>query len=103
VAILLISTKQKLDMLLSSDLAIHQTVPKEYELDIQAEAVRNTFVFTEQDLPGFKSRAREKFDITSANMPARLTRPSKVEKPKQTWDPNKKFTEYFRKAVPSEW
>lgn len=89
-------------MLLSSDLAIHQTVPKEYSLDITAESVRNTFVFTEQDLPGYKSRTREKFDLASANMPSRLTRPSKVDKPKQAWDPNKKFTEYFRKAIPSK-
>ena len=40
-------------MLLSSDLAVHQMVPKEYNLDMTEEAVKNTFLFTEQDLPGF--------------------------------------------------
>lgn len=80
---------------------MHQTIPKEYMLDVTAESVNNTFVFTEQDLPGFKSKSRQKFDLSSANMPARLTRP-RIEKTKQPWDPNKKFTPYFKKAIPSE-
>lgn len=90
-------------MLLSSDLAEHQSVPKEYELDVTDETVKNTFVFTEQDLPGFKSKSKQKFDASSANMPSRLTRP-RVEKPssKQPWDPNKRFQPYYKKAIPSE-
>ena len=90
-------------MLLSSNLAEHQTVPKEYVLDVTEERVKNTFVFTEQDLPGFKSKSRQKFDPASANMPARLTRP-KNDKPisKQPYDPNKRFQPYFRKAIPSK-
>lgn len=90
-----------LSMLLSSEVGVHQTIPKEYMLDVTAESVNNTFVFTEQDLPGFKSKSRQKFDLSSANMPARLTRP-RIEKTKQPWDPNKKFTPYFKKAIPSE-
>jgi transcription initiation factor TFIIF subunit beta len=90
-------------MLLRSDLAQHQAMPKEYDLNIQSETVQNTFVFTEQDLPGFKSRAKNKFDPESANMPARLNR-AKVEKPgeRQPWDKNRKFQPYFKKAIPSE-
>lgn len=88
-------------MLLTSDLAQHQTIPKEYSLDITGENVKNTYVFTEQDLPGFKSKSKQKFDPVSANMPARLSRP-KVEKPKGPWDPNKRFQPYFKKAIPSE-
>jgi transcription initiation factor TFIIF subunit beta len=90
-------------MLLSPNIAEHQMVPKEYVLDVTAEAATNTFVFTEQDLPGFKSKSRQKkFDIASANMPARLTRP-KNDKPfeKQPYDPNRKFQPYYRKAIPS--
>lgn len=82
---------------------MHQAIAKEYNLDMTAEDVENTFVFTEQDLPGFKSRAQAKFDPSSANMPARLTRPAKVEKPKQPYDPNRKFTPYFKKAIPSKY
>jgi transcription initiation factor TFIIF subunit beta len=88
-------------MLLSSDLAVHQMVPKEYNLDMTEEAVKHTFLFTEQDLPGFKSKSRQKFEAATANMPARLTR-AKNEKPmsKQPYDPNKRFQPYFRKAIP---
>jgi len=91
-------------MLLSSNLAEHQTVPKEYVLDVTEETVKNTYVFTEQDLPGFKSKSRQKFNPASANMPARLTRP-KNDKPisKQPYDPNKRFQPYFRKAIPSKY
>ena len=90
-------------MLLRSDLAQHQAVPKEYKLDVVSEAVQNTFVFTERDLPGFKSRSRDKFDVLGPNMPARFNR-AKVEKPleKQPWDKNKKFQPYYKKAIPSK-
>lgn len=77
-------------------------VPKEYVLDVTEESVRNTFVFTEQDLPGFKSKSKTKFDPSSANMPARLTK-EKQQKPitKTPYDANKRFQPYFRKAIPS--
>ena len=70
-------------------------------MDVTEETVKNTFVFTEQDLPGFKSKSNTKFDTASANMPARLNR-SRIEKQKGTWDPNKKFQPFFKKAIPSE-
>lgn len=94
--------RQSLRMLLSSDLSVHQMVPKEYELDLTAEDVKNTFVFTEKDLPGYKSRSQVKFDPASANMPSRLTRPARVEKPRQPFDPDRKFKEYYKKAIPSK-
>ncbi|CZR54172.1 related to transcription initiation factor TFIIF subunit [Phialocephala subalpina] len=93
--------REKLHMLLNSDIAAHQPIPKEYMLDITEEKVKNTFAFTEKDLPGFKSKSRQTFDLATANMPARLTRP-KNEKPlaKEPYDPNKRFQPYFRKAIP---
>jgi len=93
--------QEELSVLLSSDLALHQPIPKEYILDVKDENVNNTFVFTEQDLPGFKSKSQAKFDLSSANMPARLTK-SKIDRPKQPYDQNKRFEPYFRKAIPSE-
>jgi hypothetical protein len=94
--------QESLHMLLRSDLVQHQGVPKEYTLDVVSQAVQNTFVFTEQDLPGFKSRSRNKFDPLSANMPPRLNR-SKVEKSteKQPWDKNRRSQPYYRRAIPS--
>lgn len=99
-----------LTMLLRPDLAQHQEIPKEYELDVTEATVNNTFVFTEQDLPGFKSKSRKGFDPTTANLPARLTRP-KFDKPgdkspwdhkKQAWDPKKRFQPYFKRAIPKK-
>ncbi|TAQ91543.1 hypothetical protein B7494_g170 [Chlorociboria aeruginascens] len=89
-----------LSMLLSSDIPQHQTIPKEYSLDITTERTKNTFLFTEQDLPGFKSKSKAKFDAASANMPARLTRIQKDRPGPMKFDPNKKFQPYFRKAIP---
>ena len=90
-----------LSILLSSDLAQHQSIPKEYALDITQAQVNNTYIFTEQDLPGFKSKSRAKFDLSSANMPSRLTR-AKNDKPavKKPYDANKRFEPYYRKAIP---
>jgi transcription initiation factor TFIIF subunit beta len=90
-------------MLLRSDFAPHQGVPKEYDLQITSEKVPNTFVFTEQDLPGFKSRSRQKFDPATANMPARLNR-ARVEKSgdKQPWDSSKPRVPWVRKGIPSK-
>lgn len=87
-------------MLLHNNLAAHQMVPKEYMLDVTNERADNMFVFTEQDLPGFKSRSTQKFDLASANMPARLAKAKNDKLPKEKFDPNKRFQPYFRKAVP---
>lgn len=66
-------------------------------------AVKNTYVFTEKDLPGFKSKSKAKFDAASANMPSRLTRlKDNKAGAKQPFDPNKRFQPYFRKAIPSK-
>lgn len=91
-------------MLLSSDIGEHQTVPKEYMLDVTEENVKNTFIFTEQDLPGFKSKSKQKFDLATANIPGRLTMAKKNEKAAATktpYDPNRRFQPYYRKAIPS--
>ena len=89
-------------MLLRNDLKEHQGIAKEYSFALpEGEEAKNTFVFTEQDLPGFKSRSRQKFDTATANMPSRLTRP-KTDRVRAPYDPNKKFVPYARKSVPSK-
>lgn len=90
-------------MLLRKDISQHQNVPKEYNLDITEENVKNTFVFTEQDLPGYKTRSQTKFDLKSANMPARLIRSQQEKSESRDYsDPSKRFQPYFRKAIPSQ-
>lgn len=92
----------KLSMLLNSNVAQHQMLPKEYNLDITEEHSQNTFIFTEQNLPGYKSKSDGKFDLATANIPSKLLRPKndKVIQ-KQPYDPNKKFQPYFKKLIPS--
>lgn len=94
-------SQQEMSMLLNSELSQHQLVPKEYNLDIASGDVNNTFIFSEQDLPGFKSKANEPFNLATANMPARLTRPT-YDKPhgKQPADSGKRFQPY--KKIPSK-
>ena len=84
-------------MLLNSDLAQHQPVPREYNLDISS-GVSNHFVFSEADLPGFKAKSKARSDASNTGLPLSIlrARSEKVEKPK--WDRNKP---YYRKAIPS--
>lgn len=94
--------RQSLSMLLNPDLAVHQTLPREYKLDVQQEAVSNTFMFTEKDLPGFKSKSRMAFNTATANMPSRLTRPKREKAEATPFDPNKRYQPYYKKAIPSK-
>lgn len=89
-------------MLLRSDLPFHKQVPKEYDLNLsEGGPSKNTYIFSEQDLPGFKSKTRAKFDLASANMPARLTRPQPDRSDKARFDKDKqRFTPYVKK-IPS--
>lgn len=90
-------------MLLSSNLAAHQPIPKEYQLDVTEQSVRNTYVFTEQDLPGFKSKSRATFDSASANMPMRLNRPKYQQTDnKPGFSKDKRTGPYFKRAVPKK-
>lgn len=92
------TTKQNMGMLLRPDLPFHKQVPKEYDLNVSSGAVKNTYIFSEQDLPGFKSKTRMKFDPASANMPARLTRPQPDRSQRGNFDKEKqRFVPYVKK------
>ncbi|OAA56617.1 transcription initiation factor beta subunit [Niveomyces insectorum RCEF 264] len=83
--------KYRMRMLLRNDLANHQSIPKEYELDlpmvdkkgVQNTQIKNTFVFSEQDLPGFKAKNKLRAEAAAAGIPAHLLRQKtdRVEKP----------------------
>ncbi|KAJ9137884.1 Transcription initiation factor TFIIF subunit beta [Pleurostoma richardsiae] len=88
--------------LLLADMAKHQQMPKEYDLNIVDQDVKNTFVFTEGDLAGYKTKNKARQDAAAAGIPAHLLR-SKVEKPAQ----NQRFgkrgkQEFFRKVIPKK-
>jgi transcription initiation factor TFIIF subunit beta len=91
------------------DLPQSAAVPKDYTLmrqNVNADKsplpVSNTFVFTEKDLPGYKSRGHALFDDTRAHSHGRsflyeqTKRDAKKKENKKKWEP------YTRKTIPSK-
>jgi transcription initiation factor TFIIF subunit beta len=91
-------------LLLDHTKANHQTVPKEYTLETKDATLANTFLFTEQDLPGFKSRSQG----ANSNLPPHLRRRQEQQQQRseektqpeggvKKW----KYQPRYRKAIPS--
>lgn len=90
-------------MLLDPQIPQHKAIPKEYKLDLTNKNVKNTFFFTEADLPGFKTKSKRGFDEKTANLPARLMRPKDAKHGEtQPYDPKKRFQPYYRRAIPKK-
>ncbi|KAK2071228.1 hypothetical protein P8C59_005668 [Phyllachora maydis] len=66
--------KDTLQLLLRADLAAHQALPREYNLDITDRDVRNAFVFSEQDLPSFAAKNKEREAALAQGIPSYLLR-----------------------------
>lgn len=82
----------------------HQTIPKEYTLETKDADLANTFLFTEKDLPGFKSRSHG----ANSDLPPHLRR--RQEQQQQRPEEKKeseggvkknKYQPRYRKAIPS--
>ncbi|KAI2624357.1 transcription initiation factor IIF, beta subunit-domain-containing protein [Hypoxylon sp. NC1633] len=98
--------KPRIAILLDHKLAPHQQIPKEYNLEVKDMNLTNSFLFTEQDLPGYKSKVQNK------DIPAHL-RP-KPERPRENTqaegDSNNnnkrgrkgRYQPYYRKAIPKK-
>ncbi|KAK4117180.1 hypothetical protein N656DRAFT_773245 [Canariomyces notabilis] len=93
--------KLKLQMLLRSDLAAHQGLPKEYNMDIVNYDVHNTFIFTEQDLPSFAAKNKEKANALAQGIPAHLLR-KQYNKTEQAPDTARKGAPYGRRPIPKK-
>jgi transcription initiation factor TFIIF subunit beta len=84
-------------MLLDPRFPQHQGIPREYHMN-SSNAFENKgthFVFSEEDLPGFKQKSKN-IGIPLSILRARSER---VEKPK--WERGK-YQPYYRKAIPSK-
>ncbi|KAB5581104.1 putative transcription initiation factor [Coniochaeta sp. 2T2.1] len=94
--------RHKLRMLLKS-IPQHQNVPKEYDLEVNKEDARNTFIFSEQDLPGYAAKNKAKADAIKAGIPAYLMK-SKNEKENTatSWERRKKGGVPPRKSIPKK-
>ncbi|KAI1386204.1 transcription initiation factor iif [Hypoxylon trugodes] len=98
-------TKPRIAILLDHKLAPHQQIPKEYNLEVKDMNLTNTFLFTEQDLPGYKTKAQG----ANSDIPSYL-RP-KPERPQNTQEGEnnnnnkrgrKRYQPYYRKAIPKK-
>lgn len=89
-------------MLLDPKCPEHQVLPREYDLEVMDANVNNHFVFSEQDLAGFKAKNKARAEAASQGMPMSLLKPkgeNGVEK--RTYDRRSRYQPYYRKAVPS--
>ncbi|KAI0478830.1 transcription initiation factor IIF, beta subunit-domain-containing protein [Xylariaceae sp. FL0804] len=96
-------TSQHIALLLDHNQPRHQSIPKEYTLDVKDMALSNTFLFTEQDLPGFKNKSQG----ANSSLPPHLRRRQERqhEKPQEKTQPDgviKKKQPYYRKAIPKK-
>ncbi|KAI9172155.1 Transcription initiation factor IIF subunit beta [Paramyrothecium foliicola] len=90
----------KLRMLLSANCPEHQGLPKEYDLEVLDRNVNNHFIFSEEDLPGFKARNKARAEATKAGIPSSLLRAKQNEGEKRTYDRRSRYQPYYRKAIP---
>lgn len=84
-------------MLLQPNFPQHQEIPREYHLTTNEDfnARGSQFVFSEEDLQGFKDKSKN----TGLPLSVLRARSERVDKPKQ--DRNKRYQRPARKAVPS--
>lgn len=79
----------------------HQLVPVEYDLEVTDKAVQNHFIFSEEDLPGFKAKSKARAEAAASGMPASLLRPKNEPQERRPYDRRSRYQPYYRKAVPS--
>jgi len=61
-------------MLLNDNIPEHQGAPKEYDLEVLENGVKNTFVFSERDLPRFAAKERARREAMALDLPQSVTK-----------------------------
>lgn len=95
----------KLRMLLAPNCPEHQALPREYDLEVMDQDVGNHYIYSEEDLPGFKAKNKARADAANSGIPASILRArnnnnNNGEKP--TYDRRSRYQPYYRKAIPSK-
>lgn len=90
--------------LLLSNIEEHRKIPKEYTMNITDPHVDNTFVFSEQDLPGYAAKNKAKAEALAQGIPSHLLRQKTETKPdKQNQEKGKKgYTPQRQRAIPKK-
>ncbi|KAI1128293.1 transcription initiation factor IIF, beta subunit-domain-containing protein [Nemania abortiva] len=95
---------ERMALLLDHTKPTHQTIPKEYKLEARDMNLSNMFMFTEQDLPGFKSRSHG----ANSDLPPHLRRrQEQQQRPEEKTQPEagvkkNKYQPRYRKAIPKK-
>lgn len=92
----------KLRMLLHDDIPEHQELPKEYDMELTDNDLKDHYVFSEEDLPGYKAKNRARIEASNAGIPASLLRSREPRPEKPTYDRRSRYQPYYRKAIPSQ-
>ncbi|KAI0020592.1 transcription initiation factor IIF, beta subunit-domain-containing protein [Xylariomycetidae sp. FL0641] len=94
--------KPRIAVLLDHSHPEHQSIPKEYNLDVKDMSLTNTFLFTEQDLPGYKHKTQS----ANSNLPPHLrrqqNRPEEKSQPEAGVGRKGKYQPRYRKAIPKK-
>jgi transcription initiation factor TFIIF subunit beta len=93
-------------MLLQANCPEHQLLPREYDLEVTDSNVRNHYVFSEEDLPGFKARNKARAEAAGARLPPSLMRARAAAGgggggERHSYDRRSRYQPYYRKAIPS--
>lgn len=98
-----------MSLLLSSDIAQNNDVPKEYNMHVMERNPASTFIFTEKDLPGYsiKGKGNNKpgqhlGGFPSSRMPSQTAFQDRSRQATNQADKGKRWQPYFRKAIPSK-
>ncbi|KAG5928112.1 hypothetical protein E4U53_002739 [Claviceps sorghi] len=94
----------KLRMLLNAKCPEHQALPREYDLEILDRDVKNHFIFSEEDLPGYKAKNKARAEAAAAGIPQSLLRQRQNQGAERTerrpFDRRSRYQPYYRKAIP---
>ena len=88
-------------MRLKPEIPAHAEVPKEYDMEVTNHDVNNTFVFTEQDLPSYAAKNKERANALAQGIPAHLLR-KQQRQTEQPVDRGRKGAPYTRRPIPSQ-
>lgn len=96
----------KMTLLLSPSVSRNKDVPREYNMNLTNPKSSNVYIFSEKDLPGYRSRGVQRGPPAVANSElkgGKLSRPEKDDKGALSKpDRGKRWQPYIRKAIPSK-
>jgi transcription initiation factor TFIIF subunit beta len=87
---------EQISLRLDGKLSHNKSVPKDYTLDISNPEAENLFIFSEKDLPGYKSKAPGDFSARSYLYEKTRQENKPREERKKKWEP------YTRRAIPKQ-